>query len=225
MKRYAADPISPEESERRNRLAMRYEAEQRRQSQAAAQYRLASVVGRRYAECTFENYDAASDAQRKAVAELSDYVTNLVANVQAGRSVILYGPVGTGKDHLMAAMLREALEFSSQVLWVNGMDLFGDFRDAIDNGSSERQGVSRLTSPTVLALSDPAPPRGNLTDFQVTMLFRVIDRRYRDMLPTWITVNASNRQQAEERLGSQVVDRLGHGALAIHCEWESYRKS
>lgn len=125
----------------------------------------------------------------------------------------------------MAAMLRHALEFSSQVLWVNGMDLFGEFRDAIDAGASERQGVAKLTAPTILALSDPAPPRGNLSDFQVMMLFRIIDRRYRDMLPTWITVNASSRQQAEERLGAQVVDRLGHGALAIHCDWESYRSA
>ena len=117
-----------------------------------------------------------------------------------------------------------AIKAGFNVIWQNGMDLFGDIRDAIDKGDAERALVSKLVSPDVLYLSDPLPPVGKLTDFQAAMLFRVLDGRYSRKRPTWVTVNVSSGAEMDERMGPQNGDRLRDGALAIFCDWPSHRR-
>ena len=52
-----------------------------------------------------------------------------------------------------------------------------------------------------------------------------IDRRYRDLKATVMTLNVATRKEAEDRLSPNIVDRLAHGAMAIHCNWPSYRRN
>ncbi len=136
---------------------------------------------------------------------------------------MLFGPKGTGKDHLLVALCRAAIVAGKYVLWQNGMDLFGDIRDRMDTADSERALINRLVAPDVLYLSDPVPPLGNLTEFQSSMMFRILDGRYSRRKPTWCSVNASKGAELESRMGPQNVDRLRDGALSIHCDWPSYR--
>jgi hypothetical protein len=56
------------------------------------------------------------------------------------------------------------------------------------------------------------------------MLFRAIDARYRDYRPTWVTINVGGGDEAEDRMGMQLVDRLRDRAVSIHCNWPSHRK-
>jgi DNA replication protein DnaC len=70
------------------------------------------------------------------------------------------------------------------------------------------------------------PPLGSVNSgFQLSMLFRIIDRRYRDLKATVMTLNVATRAEAETRLSPNIVDRLAHGAMAIHCNWPSYRRN
>lgn len=179
--------------------------------------------GERYAECRLANFEQATDAQKRAVAALADYCRDITDRLANCEGLILFGPKGTGKDHLAMAVARQAVFAGKYVLWQNGMDLFGDVRDSFDEATSERSLVNRLVAPDVLYLSDPLPPMGRLTDFQAGMLFRVIDGRYSRGRPCWVTVNVSSGSELDERMGSQVGDRLRHGALAIFCDWPSYR--
>jgi DNA replication protein DnaC len=82
-----------------------------------------------------------------------------------------------------------------------------------------------MTRPNVLAISDPTPPLGELSDYQRSMLFRVVDRRYRDLRPTWVTINAADSAEAERKIAPNIIDRLAHGALVLRCNWPSYRRA
>lgn len=206
----------------RERSAYEAEIEQRRRRG------IASAVFRnseRYKPCTLENFACETDPQREVVSKIRAHLDALPDSVKAGAGVLLCGPVGTGKDHLLAAMMKEAiLRWGFQVVWRNGMDWFGDVRDAMDTETRERTVISELAEPKILAISDPIPPIGGLTPHQSSMLLRVIDGRYRRALPTWVTMNAANRAEAEKLLGAQHVDRLGHNALVLFCGWSSYRR-
>ncbi len=189
-------------------------------------------MGRRYAECTLAGFEIAKDKatsqkQRFAIDRLTRFCGDIDGEIEAGRNVVLFGPVGTGKDHLLAALMRVACKSGASVEWVNGMDLFGDLRDRIDsaNAESEARALSRWTSPDVLAISDPLPPWGPLTPYQSQMLFRLVDRRYRDRKPIWITANFADGKEASERIGVQVLDRIKDGAVELYCAWPSYRKA
>lgn len=146
------------------------------------------------------------------------------ASIGDGQNVILFGPVGTGKDHLLAHLLYAAADAGHKCRWVNGLDLYGKWRDQIDGGENEARMVAGFVSPPVLAISDPIPPVGAPSAWNVGQLYRIIDARYRHLRPTWMTVNAASVDDANETLSAPLFDRLRHGAALIHCYWPSYRQ-
>ena len=183
------------------------------------------AIGKRYADCTLDNFEATCPAQEQVLAKLRDYVSDIRANVDRCRGLVLFGPAGTGKDHLLVGAAKEAISAGVYVEWKNGRDLCGQFRDAIKGESIRSEGglLRDLEAPDVLILSDPVPPTGRLTEYQGDVMFRLVDARYRELKPTWATLNVAGGSEADDRLGSQIVDRLKHDALALFCDWPSYR--
>lgn len=190
---------------------------------------LCSKVGDRYSNCVLARWkyhgdQSQQDRQRAVISRVAEYMRQLPERVQGGCGVLLLGPPGTGKDFLVSALMREGvLAHGMKVEWANGVDLYAAFRDAISGETSEKKLVSQWVVPSVLVLSDPLPPRGALTDFQASMLFRIVDSRYRAMRPTWVTLNVQDRNEACDRMGSQVVSRLADSALTCRCEWQDFR--
>jgi DNA replication protein DnaC len=177
--------------------------------------------GERYRGCSFASYLTETESQRAAVDTLS-----AVAQLENLPNVILFGPRGTGKDHLMVAAIRTAFGGPlSSVYWTTGMDLFGDIRDRMESAETERSFVERLGSTGLLAISDPIPISGGFTEHQANMLYRIIDRRYSCNRPTWVTINVSSGAEFDQKLGAATADRIRDGALVIECNWRSHRKT
>jgi len=186
---------------------------------------LMRLIGPRYQNATLDNYEAVHPVQEMAVVRLRQYATNLPEEVKAGQGVLLFGTTGTGKDHLLIGLAREAIAGGFLVRWVNGVDLHTKMREAIRAETGEDQVLKAYKDVRVLVLSDPMPPSGALTDYQAATLYRLIDYRYRHLLPVWCSLNVANANEARERLGSATVDRLRDGALAIECNWPSHRRA
>ena len=61
---------------------------------------------------------------------------------------MLYGPCGTGKDHLLIGLAKEAIiRFGTPIRWANAQEVFQSFRDAISAHVSESEIVATRLLP------------------------------------------------------------------------------
>lgn len=186
------------------------------------------AAGARYARCTLDNFEVSgeeSEAKERAVSLCRDYVANFPSHFKAGRGAIWIGPKGTGKDHLMIAVMRAiAMKYKSERLrYRSGEAFFDTFKASIGTGGSYASIADGFARPPVLGLSDPLPVKGDLSPHDQDVLFRVLLRRYKDLLPTLATLNVASAEELEQRMGAQSADRLRQDAIIIKCNWPSYR--
>jgi DNA replication protein DnaC len=191
--------------------------------------RLSQDLGERYSQAlaSLESYRVGHKGQRVVIDRLNALAGQLEAFTGKGSGLIFYGPAGTGKDHLAAAMLYRAAGLGISARWVSGMELFGDFRDNMgDHSKGLREGeiLERWTRPKVLCISDPIPPVGPPSPWNVQVLYRLIDRRYHLRRSTWATLNVVTAEDADAKLTAPVFDRLRHDAELIPCFWPSFRQ-
>jgi DNA replication protein DnaC len=212
---------TPEEMERRRKEEIAAERSKRWRQ-------FAERLGPRYLGCRLSNFTIGSQnasAMEEVVSELKRYGEDMPERVEAGQGVLLFGSVGTGKDHLLTALAHSAIvTFDMHVRWVDGTAFYRQVRDRMDSRDSEAELIERFSLPSILYFSDPLPPFGDLTPFQASALFSVIDRRYRDRKPTWLSLNVADSDEAARRLGPSIVDRMKDNTLVLRCNWPSYRK-
>jgi DNA replication protein DnaC len=188
---------------------------------------LAQQLGERYTPAraaleALKVYDPKGE-QARALDRVRGFIADMEAVLHETRGLVLYGPSGVGKDHLLSAALYHVANAGIPVGWVSGEDVFLRIRDSMDTGEREEKIIQHWLQPTVLGISDPVSPRGELKDWDARILARLIDRRYRALRPTWMSMNASNENDAREKLTAMIWDRLQDGAEIIPCFWQSYR--
>jgi DNA replication protein DnaC len=215
---------TPEQDEswrrRREEDAQREQARERCQKWDAFK----GKIGKRYADCRFENFES-DPARDSAVSTLRAFAGSFKSHLDQGSGVLLLGPRGTGKDHLAVAAVHEAIKASNvHADWVDGQSLFSEMRDRISNEETEGRRIRELVSPAILLISDPVPQDGKLSDYQQSILWQIIDGRYRQMRSTWVTANATSESELSSKMGAQIVDRIVGGATVILTTgWKSFR--
>ena len=190
---------------------------------------IVNAVGPKYARCTVANYEVyGATGQGVAKVRIREWAENMEQRIAGGGGLLLHGPVGTGKDHLMAACMYHAtLVCRYTVDWLEGTSLHQELRgmswDEHSTGQAERELIKQYRKPQILAISDPIPPGRSLTPRGVDVLFSILDRRYRDGKSTWATLNVASAEDAERGGAAALIDRLRDHSLVIKCDWDSYR--
>lgn len=187
----------------------------------------AAAVGPRLAGARLDTFRLHGDPdcrrrQQVALAAIQECASNLRENIRHGRGVLIYGPVGSGKDHLAVSVARVAiLDLGATARWVSGPVLYRTAREAMGRGETDL--VERLVRPHVLILSDPFPAVGDLSAYQWQTLYDVVDARYSRRRPTITTANVASLDDLDRRLTPAISDRLRADALVVETRWPSYR--
>ncbi len=192
----------------------------------AALARLGAQLGYRYAKATLANYRIYDERQRAVIERLSRFALAMPRHLEGMGGLLLFGDAGTGKDHLVAALLKIAVGgHGLTASWFDGGDLYDRFYLACrSEGDAAFAELRRdLESPAILAISDPQPPQGLLSDSQIRRLRDVIDRRYRAGKSTWITTNLDDPALANTILTGPLLDRIKEASAKILCNWPSHR--
>jgi len=160
-------------------------------------------IGKRHIDCTLDNYRI-DDANRSAH-------TACVSIAEKPTSLILSGPVGTGKTHLLAAVaLMVDAKCSENGSWRVQfwpiLDLVLKLRQNYD-GCEEL--IEALNRSPLLILDDLGAER--TTDYIMETIESIVDYRYRQMRPTLVGTNLT-LEELSTRYGNRVLSRwMGDG--------------
>lgn len=198
------------------------EADARRQAAEERHGRqLAAVrIPERFGRCDFAGFVADTDGKRHAQTVLRDYAERFDDHLRVGASLVLSGKPGTGKSHLAGAVLRALCDRS--VRYITCLDMIRAVRDTWrrDSERSETQVLDYLASLDLLVIDELGMQYG--TDGEQTIIFDVLDRRYREMRPVILITN-QDREGLKAFVGDRVFDRLRETARWVAFDWDSYR--
>jgi DNA replication protein DnaC len=158
-------------------------------------------IGSRYLSYSFENFQGGNGV-KTALADIASTPSD----------VVLMGGPGCGKTHLAIATMRamvqnDKLNSPAAARFVTAPELLMEIRRTYgrNDGQDETDIIERHAKLSLLVLDDLGAEQA--TDWAVTMLYLIIDRRYRDLRPTIITTNLS-LQEIEQRLSMRIASRM-----------------
>jgi DNA replication protein DnaC len=207
------------EIEEKRRIADEETDRQRRMEQRLSM----SGIPQRFRDRTFDNFVADTEPKRQALSVAVEFASEFAGHAERGTTVIFSGKPGTGKSHLALAAAMVVMK-SSTALYINALDLIRMVRDTWrrDSEMSEVAVLNDLTSVGLLVIDEIGVQYG--TDGEQVILFDVLNRRYRDLMPAILLTNLGAKGM-KEFLGERSFDRLREGGIWVAFDWDSFRGS
>ncbi len=125
--------------------------------------------------------------------------------ISYGPSLLIAGPTGTGKTHQAYGAVRSLLIAGVRLRWqaVTSADLHAQFRPR--PGHDAEREIQDLGRCPLLILDDLGAAKQS--EWIEELTYRLINRRYTQMLPTLITTNLPT-EELREAVGDRVASRL-----------------
>lgn len=188
-----------------------------------------SRIPRRYENCAFVNYRPAPNNGSQLQA--FNLAFKLVSEFPAvNRGLLFMGPVGVGKTHLAAAILRGLVERGASCLFYEFGALLQEIRDSYNpvSQASELKVLAPVYEAEVLVLDELGASKP--TDWVQDTMMQIIGKRYNDRKLTLFTTNYRDVRQTpaeetlEDRIGTRLRSRLYEMCKTVIIDGEDYRR-
>jgi DNA replication protein DnaC len=189
----------------------------------------AAHIPLRYERCTLASYHP--DPDQGTQLRAFNYAFRLVDEYPAvERGLLFTGPVGTGKTHLSAAIVRGLIEKGVPCLFYEFGALLKEIQDSYNkvSNTSEMSVLAPVYETEVLVLDELGASKP--TDWVRDTMMQVIGTRYNERKLTIFTTNYGDarRHPAEEtledRVGVRLRSRLYEMCRTVIIEGEDYRR-
>lgn len=141
-----------------------------------------------------------------------------------GKNLLLFGPPGSGKTHISAAIGRTLVENGYRVLFTRTTELVQRLQTARQDLALEAA-ITKLDRYDLLVLDDLSYVRKDQAETSV--LFELISRRY-ERRSILITANQLfgewNKVFPDPAMTIAAIDRLVHHSVVVKMNVESYRQ-
>jgi len=200
-----------------------------------------SGIPARHADSTLLTFrDTTSSSLTMVKAKVSRYLADYEPGGGDNRGLILYGQVGTGKTHLLAAMVRSLiLRRGTRSRFVEFSHLLADLKTGFDHGRGAAALLDPLVHVPVLAIDELG--KGRNTEFEAMVVDELVSRRYNAALPILASTNfspgpatgsmtgnqasADSRPALADRLGDRVYSRLREMCDFVPVKGQDYRET
>jgi DNA replication protein DnaC len=149
--------------------------------------------------------------------------------VEHHEDLLITGKTGTGKSHILQALVVKACGQEWMVRYARCVDLIDDLYAGLADGSYERR-MKKWCRPALLVIDDVGLGQLKRRGDEPTaahMLFTLLDRRH-DNVTTAITSNiklsAWGKYLGDATLAAAVLDRLAANSIRIDINGPSYRQ-
>ncbi|MDN7179072.1 ATP-binding protein [Caballeronia sp. SEWSISQ10-4 2] len=207
----------------REEEAERVTEEQRKQERIESRIK-ASGIPAAFRDRCFTNYLAESADQRRAAGVAHEFAKTFSrSHLPEGSMLVFGGNPGTGKSHLALAILQHVMKRHTG-MYLDAMSLIRRVRATWRRDADEtEEEVVRTLGETIdlLVIDEIGVQRG--TEDEQTILFDVLNRRYREKRPTILLTNLDG-PGLKEFLGPRIMDRIFERADIVPFKWESYRR-
>lgn len=153
-----------------------------------------------------------------------------VQQVLTGNGLYIYGKVGSGKTYLASAIAKQLMDQGKQVMFLPTVEVMTMIRATYDDhAQSEEAVLHKLCTCDVLVLDDLGKENQSQSGWVESILFRIVNQRYADMLPIIITTQFSSEALIKRlsRSGAEtavaIVSRLIEMCKGVHLN-ESDRR-
>jgi DNA replication protein DnaC len=143
--------------------------------------------------------------------------------VERKENVLLMGPSGLGKTHLMSALAYEACVAGYTAYFVSSTSLMESLTHARAQNRLKRK-LTWLKKPHVLVIDEVGYE--NFTAEQATLFFQLVNARYEHgsiMITTNKPFGKWSEIMSDDAIATATLDRLLHHAHVISLKGDSYR--
>ena len=154
-----------------------------------------------------------------SVATVHDYIDLYAEYAENGKGLLICGPVGTGKSHMVAAVAIEVYKAGlvSRVIW---RDAGRFIRSLAPDVESRRGNLRDYLTENLLVIDDLGGEYR--TDWSTGLFEEVISGRYDRQRPTIVTTNLAP-DEIQKGYGDRLWDRLRDVNSVVVLAGESYR--
>lgn len=171
--------------------------------------------------CTVGEYKPSNDAELT----VKQAVTAWVKNYKPGCvGLYLHGPAGTGKTHLLVAIGKALInQHGAEVAYWSTVSLINAARASFNKDTENADNpFDAAAEAQVLLLDDIGAEKPS--EWVLTELYRLINRRYNCNLTTLLTSNV-DLATFEESYDSRIADRIHEMTVPLHCDGHSRRRA
>ncbi|HED1926319.1 TPA: ATP-binding protein [Klebsiella variicola subsp. variicola] len=181
-------------------------------------------ITRRFGDCEFENYLELNPEASRNLAACRRYADNWPAVLEAGKSLVLTGSCGTGKNHLAVSLAKNIIRnHLASVELTDVMRLTRAVKSTWRHNAdiTEESVLDHYASLDLLVIDEVGVQFGSPAE--MTILHEVINARYESVLPT-ILISNLPPEQLKEFISDRIFDRVTDGGRNyLVFNWASFR--
>ena len=202
-------------------------------------------ISPRLVNASFANYQPSCQEKKRALEICQAFAAKGLEIIQQGQGLLLQGPVGTGKSHLVVSILRSLLENNVASFglppgkfnliddpdyegyycsMISVVDLFEILRESFSNDQmmpAARNILHRAKCDDLGILDDIGAEKPS--EWAEEKLYAIIDMRYRMKRSTFFTTNCTIKE-LEQQIGSRSVSRIQEMCKGVRVGGEDWRK-